>query len=184
MKCSSCKKGSLVAGLIEGQLKVHTCSHCKGNWILVENFVEWKRHNPEHQFSNQDRFEQDLSDTKKALLCPVSGTLMRKFRMSSKHEHRLDYSTAVGGIWLDQGEWELLKSEGLADSLNTLVTQQWQNQIREQKSKKNFSSIYTEKMGAESYAKVKEFRLWLEKQPNKADLRAYLFAEDPYSAEQ
>ncbi len=190
MKCTGCNKGSLLPGYLDGQLKAHMCSHCKGSWILVEDFVEWKKHNPDHHFSGQAIFsgqamlEQDLSDTKKALFCPMSGTLMRKFRISSTHEHKLDYSAAVGGIWLDCGEWELLKSEGLAESLNALVTQQWQNQIREQSAKQNFSDIYKEKLGEEPYTRVKEFRTWLDKQPNKADLRAYLFAEDPYSAEQ
>ncbi len=184
MQCTSCKEGSLLPDFIEEQLKAHICSHCRGVWILIENFMEWKKYNPDYQLSGKAFFEQEVSDTKKALICPVSGTFMRKIRISSEHECRLDYSTAARGVWLDYGEWELLKSDGLADSLNALVTQQWQDQIREQNTKENFRNIYKEKLGEVPYTKVKQFKLWLDKQPNKAELKAYLFADDPYSAEQ
>jgi hypothetical protein len=42
--------------------------------------------------------------------------------------------------------------------------------------------IYHEKFGDDLYAKIKEMRRWLNTQPHKADLGAYLMAEDPYSA--
>jgi hypothetical protein len=42
--------------------------------------------------------------------------------------------------------------------------------------------IYHEKFGDDLYAKIKEMRRWLNTQPHKTDLRAYLMAEDPYSA--
>ena len=107
---------------------------------------------------------------------------MRKLRLSSNTVHRIDYSASVGGIWLDKGEWELLKDEGLAGSLNSVLTAHWQRNIRIDSTKDNFSAIYTDKFGQVSYDKVKELREWLSQQSNKADLRAYLFAEDPYSA--
>ncbi|WP_026957358.1 zf-TFIIB domain-containing protein [Aliagarivorans taiwanensis] len=184
MKCTSCKQGDLTPCFIEGQFRAHTCTHCGGNWILIEDFVAWKERNADYVFAENIAFESDeASDTKKALICPVSGAIMRKFRISSTNEHRVDYSAAVGGIWLDSGEWELLKSEGLAGSLNALVTKQWQNQIKEQSAKQSFSDIYNDKFGDETYAKVKAIRTWLESQPQRADLRAYILAEDPYSAE-
>ncbi|MDO6705534.1 zf-TFIIB domain-containing protein [Photobacterium sp. 1_MG-2023] len=183
MKCTSCKQGHLTPSFIEGQFRAHTCSSCEGNWILIEDFVAWKDRNPDYQFSEQIDFEQESQDTKKALLCPVTGTIMNKFRISAQNDHRVDYSAAVGGLWLDRGEWELLKSEGLAGTLNAVVTKHWQHQIREQSTQHNFRDIYQDKFGAENYAKVKAFREWLQSQPQKADLRAYLLAEDPYSAE-
>lgn len=183
MNCTSCNKGLLKPSFIEGQFRSHTCTHCNGHWILIEDFAAWKERNPTFEFADNISFEAETSDTKKALICPVSGVIMRKFRISSSSDHRIDYSAPVGGIWLDAGEWELLKEEGLAGTLNAVVTQQWQNQIREQSTKQNFSDIYADKFGTDTYAKVKDLREWLNAQPQKADLRAYLLAEDPYSAE-
>ncbi|KGJ91463.1 zf-TFIIB domain-containing protein [Colwellia psychrerythraea] len=173
MKCTSCKKGELIPSFIDGQFRAHTCSNCNGNWILIEDYVAWKERNPQYSFDENTHC--DVDETKQALLCPVSGTIMRKLRLSSATEHRIDYSANVGGVWLDKGEWELLKEEGLAGSLNALLTSHWQRNIRINNTK--------DKFGNESYDKVKELRKWLYQQPNKADLRSYILAEDPYSAE-
>ncbi|WP_111980234.1 zf-TFIIB domain-containing protein [Algibacillus agarilyticus] len=183
MDCTSCKSGALIPSFIEGQFRAHTCSSCGGNWILIEDFVSWKERNPEYAFADNISIEEsEITDTKKALLCPSSGAIMRKFRISSTHHHKLDYSNLVGGIWLDKGEWELLKSEGLAGCLNAVLKQNWQNNIRQNNAKANFAEIYSAKFGDETYAKVKELREWLSSQDKKSDLRAYLLADDPYSA--
>lgn len=183
MNCTSCKNGVLRPSFIDGLFRGHTCTNCEGNWILIEDFVSWKEHNPEHQIPEPSEWSEDtLADTAKALLCPVTGTIMRKFKVSAKTPHRVDYSAAVGGIWLDKGEWELLKAEGVAGSLNNLVTQQWQLNIREESASNTFADIYQSKFGTDNYAKIKEIREWLNAQPQKADLRAYLLAENPYSA--
>lgn len=184
MKCTSCKNGTLIPSFIDGQFRAHTCSNCGGNWILIEDYVAWKERNSDYEFSNDIHFEEtEVTDSKQALLCPVSGTIMRKFRISAENEHKLDYSAVVGGLWLDKGEWELLKNEGLAASLNAVVTQNWQRNIRQNSAKQNFAEIYEAKFGEDTYSKVKEMRAWLSSQEQKADLRAYLLAEDPYSAE-
>ncbi|MFD2178003.1 hypothetical protein [Veronia pacifica] len=183
MNCTNCENGRLEPDFIEGQFRAHTCSACEGNWILIEDFVCWKERHPDYQFAENIEFSADASETKKALLCPVTGSIMRKFRISASNAHRVDYSNAVGGIWLDKGEWELLKSEGLAGSLNAVVTQQWQSRIREQNAEQQFVDLYNDKFGEDSYQKVKSLRDWLNQHPQKADLRAYLLADNPYSAE-
>lgn len=152
--------------------------------MLIEDYVSWKERNPDYTFSEDITvYESEISDSKNALLCPVSGTIMRKFRISAENEHKLDYSSVVGGLWLDKGEWELLKSEGLAGCLNAVVTQHWQKNIRNNNSRQNFSDIYEAKFGTENYLKIKEIRNWLVPQEQKSDLRAYLLAEDPYSVD-
>ena len=180
MKGTSCKNGVLTPSFIDGQFRAHTCSNCGGNWILIEDYVSWKECNP--QFSFDESVKCEVDDTKTAILCPVTGTIMRKLRISSSTSHRLDYSVSVGGVWLDKGEWELLKEKGLAGSLNAVLTAHWQQNIRMSSAKDNFAEIYKNKFGQESYTKVKELREWLYNQPNKADLRSYILAEDPYSA--
>ncbi|MBF7073410.1 zf-TFIIB domain-containing protein [Glaciecola sp. MH2013] len=183
MNCTSCKKGLLQPSFIDGLFRAHTCNNCGGNWILVEDFVTWKEKNPEHEFEECSEWsEEDTADTTSALLCPITGSIMRKFKVSAKTSHRIDYSNAVGGIWLDSGEWELLKAEGIAGTLNNVLTQSWQNKIREKSSTNNFADIYESKFGEDNYAKVKEIREWLNSQPQKSDLRSYLLAENPYSA--
>jgi Zn-finger nucleic acid-binding protein/predicted RNA-binding Zn-ribbon protein involved in translation (DUF1610 family) len=180
MRCTSCKSGELTPSFIDQQFRAHSCTNCGGNWILIEDYVSWKERNPQHKFADIEVSE--LPDSSKAMLCPISGTIMRKLHISKDNSHRLDYSAAAGGVWLDKGEWELLKHEGLAGSLNKILTEQWQGKIREQKSEETFSHLYRTKFGEPDYQKIKELRAWLNANPHKADLRAYLLADDPYSA--
>ena len=42
--------------------------------------------------------------------------------------------------------------------------------------------VYIKKFGLEDYEKIKEIRAWLNSKDNRAELRAYLLAEDPYAA--
>ena len=183
MKCTSCKQGTLTPTFLEGQFRSHKCDNCEGDWILIEDYVAWKERNPNYKFADSISFEEgEAEDSKRALFCPVSGTMMSKHKLSASNDHRLDYSNAVGGIWLDRGEWELLKAEGLAGSLNSVVTQSWQKKLREQTAKEHFEDIYEAKFGQENYAKIKAFREWLNSQKDKADMRAYVVAQDPYSA--
>ncbi|KZN30797.1 zf-TFIIB domain-containing protein [Pseudoalteromonas luteoviolacea] len=182
MQCTSCENGTLKSTLLDGLFRAHTCSNCNGNWILIEDFVAWKERNEDFSFPCSDDTINSV-DSKRAKLCPVSGSIMRKFRVSEKSDFRIDYSVAVGGIWLDAGEWALLKQLDVAGSLNTIATQQYQNQIRERSTIQSFSDIYSDKFGESDYTKLKEIRQWLVNHPQKADLRAYLMAEDPYSAE-
>jgi len=93
---------------------------------------------------------------------------MTKCKITAQSSHRIDYSVSAGGIWLDKGEWQLLKNEGLAGHLNTLVTQSWQNKVRDQTTRDNFGDMYLQQFGEETYQKIQDMREWL--------------AEDPYSA--
>ena len=181
MKCPNCATNSLNPSYLEGLFRAHTCVNCNGNWLLVEDYVAWKERNPEYIYSNEAVFEAE--DTKRALLCPVSGTIMHKYKIAHDSTHKLDYSPGVGGVWLDKGEWEYLKEKNLAGSMNKVFTAQWQKSIRDKNAEITFADIYLEKFGEESYAKVKEVREWLNNHSSKADLRAYILAEDPYSVD-
>lgn len=181
MKCPNCNGAHLVPGFLEGRFRAHTCSRCGGYWLFIEDYVAWKERNPEYKFSQDAMFEAD--DSKQVLLCPVTGAIMQKYRISHDSQHRLDYSPGVGGVWLDSGEWEYLKEQGFAGSINKIFTPHWQKSIRDNNAKVTFADIYKEKFGEEDYAKVKELREWLNNHPCKDDLRAYILAGNPYSAE-
>lgn len=181
MKCTSCKEGVLSPSFLEGLFRAHTCTVCGGNWVLIEDYVAWKERHPEHTFSEKADFE--IEETKNAMLCPMTGSIMQKFRLTHDSDRRLDYSPSVGGVWLDKGEWEYLKQEQLAGSLNSIFTAHWQKSIRDDSAKNTLSELYRERFGEESYTKAQEMREWLNAHPRKADIRAYILAEDPYSAE-
>ena len=179
MKCPSCKTDTLQPCFIESSFRAHTCSACQGNWILIEDFVTWSERN-NADLANTTDTPYELEDSKSALLCPLTGSIMLKYRISADTDHKLDYSPRVGGVWLDKGEWEYLKEQGIASKVNSVFSDHWQKQIRVNDTKATFEALYEKKFGEEDYQKVKELRGWLEASPNKAELRAYLLANDPY----
>lgn len=178
MKCPSCKKDALKAGFLEDGLRSHRCRLCHGDWFLVEDFVAWQERSDAEL--SEAAAEYELEDSRGAMLCPMTGTIMQKYRISNDTEHKLDYSPPVGGVWLDAGEWQYLKERSLAHQVNSILTDQWQRRLREDNAALTFTALYEKKFGAEDYAKVREIRTWLSENRNKAELRRYLLADDPY----
>ncbi len=183
MQCTACNEGKLEKSKIDDLFDAHTCSHCGGHWILIKDFLAWKENNPDFHFDEALDYEQEAVDSVRALFCPVSGVIMSKFKVSSQNGYRIDYSASVGGVWLDKGEWDMLKKDGVAQSLNSIATNAWQHKLRMEEAAKNFSDIYKAKFGEENYLKLKEIREWLIIQPQSIGMKNYLVAVDPYSAE-
>jgi len=187
MKCTHCKTGLLKPTKIDGLFPAHSCSICGGDWILIEDYANWKSKQPDYNFVEniaenviEDNFQVPETNNK-AMICPVSGSIMQKFRLTSSSEYKINYSAKVGGIWLNRGEWSYLKYQGLAGSLNTLLTEPRQNEILQDATKQHLKQIYQDKFGSEDYQKIKEIRHWLNNHEQKHDLLAYLIADDPYS---
>ncbi len=181
MKCPHCKTETLVPSFIDSLFRGHTCNLCHGHWLLIEDYLNWLDQHKSHQFQQDPEFE--LDESKQALICPMTGAIMQKFRIDAESEHKLNYSHAVGGVWLDKGEWSLLKEKGYAGSLNKVFTLHWQKMIRENQTHAKFAKMYRTKFGNMDYERVRIFRHWLEHHPRKSELIAYLNAADPYSAE-
>jgi Zn-finger nucleic acid-binding protein len=182
MKCTSCKQGLLAPAHLDDLLPTHTCTHCGGNWIYLQDYLRWLGRNGEISPADTD-YQVEAQETKQAMLCPKTGRLMLKYRISKNTAHKLDLSPEVNGIWLDKGEWELLKQEGLATRLNAVFTDPWQQNIRTQKTKDVLEALYSNEFGDEGYQKIKDIRKWLNTQPNKEQFLAYLLTEDPYSTD-
>ena len=68
--------------------------------------------------------------SQRALICPESGRLLLRYRVGHGLRFHIDRSPATGGVWLDKGEWEALKSKGLHVSLHLIFTAAYQRQIR------------------------------------------------------
>lgn len=182
MLCPSCKQTSLHYTQFEDDLPCKHCSSCGGSWLLLSDYLPWQAKHETQEIAEATDFHiGEIQESKSALLCPVSGVLMLKFRISSKTDHRLDLSPAANGIWLDKGEWDLLKAEGLTGKLNHIFTAPWQKQIQTESAKEMFEALYAQRFGDEDYQKLKEFRKWLDSK-DRVQMLAYLVAKDPYAA--
>ena len=179
MKCSSCGTGRLEPSYFEGLFACHSCSSCEGDLILLGDFMRWQELNPESDFSPIAEVEVVLEDTSRAMICPLSGTIMTKYRISADTEHRLDLSPTINAVWLDKGEWDLLKKQGLANQLNTIFTNHWQREIRAVETSEVLKELYERKFG-EHYQQIKAFKNVIDTIGNRSEVIAYLLADDPY----
>ena len=176
MKCSSCKNGNLERGYFEGLFACHTCSNCGGDLILLGDFLRWQELNPKAELSVDAKVDVVAEDTSRAMLCPLSGTLMTKYRIAADTEHRLDLSPSINAVWLDKGEWDLLKEKGLANNLNEIFTSHWQRGIREAETAEMLEGMYFKKFG-DRYSEVKAFKDVIKDMKNKAEVVAYLLSD-------
>lgn len=181
MKCTSCNDGSLSSSHLEGLFPCQTCSNCGGNLIMLTDYLRWRDHNEDVDLSTNSSIEVQVQENSKTMLCPITGGIMTKYKISKDSEHRLDLSPIINAIWMDKGEWELLKESGLATQLNNIFTSHWQYDIRSQESADILDALYQEKFG-DNYATLKEFRKTLDTMQNRSEVLAFLMADDPYRA--
>lgn len=189
MKCTSCKIGRLQPGYLDNLFPAHTCDHCGGHYVMLDDYLKWLEHTDD-EIINQaqanshelELVQEQATETKRALICPMHGNIMLKYRISKDTSHRIDINPATNGIWLDKGEWALIKSHGLAGCLNKIFTAPWQKDIKEQSAAEVLAGNYLEQFGEQDYQKIKEIRKWLDGNPKRNLLVAYLAAKEPYSA--
>ncbi|MBN1518353.1 zf-TFIIB domain-containing protein [Candidatus Sumerlaeota bacterium] len=186
MQCTSCNSGTLRPNYLDAALLCHTCDHCGGHWLYLGDYLRWLEQNRDFDIVNDTNTPvqavmDNVAEATPAMLCPYTGVVMLKYRISKDLEHRLDLSPSINGIWLAKGKWELLKREGLAGRLNEIFTSTWQRQIKEGRTRDVMEQKYIEEFGAERYARLKQIRAWLDAQSNRRAMLAYLLDDDPFS---
>jgi len=179
MKCTSCNQGALNPAYLENLFPCHTCSNCGGNLVMLSDYLRWAKDNKDTEFVSDNTKAVEADETGKAMICPKTGKLMTKYRISKDSDHRLDLSPLISAIWLDKGEWELLKQSGLAGCLNNIFTDHWQREIHSDQAADVLTALYERKFG-DDYQLIKDFRAMLNKMESRSEVIAYLIADDPY----
>jgi len=179
MRCSACKNGDLVPAYIEGLFPCHTCDNCGGSLVMMGDYLRWQDQNADIDLNSEPPLEVEAQETSKAMICPKTGGIMTKYLIAKDSDHRLDFSPSINAIWLDKGEWAILKEKGLAGRLNNIFTDHWQHEIRSQASADVLDSLYQKKFG-EHYQALIAFRELLENLDNRSEAIAFLLSDDPY----
>lgn len=179
MKCTACGSGVLVPAYLEGLFPCHTCTDCEGNLVMLGDYLRWQDSNENAQFVSDTSSKIEAQETERAMLCPKTGGLMIKYRIAKGTEHRLDLSPHINAVWLDKGEWDLLKRHGLAGRLNEIFTDHWQSTLRSRASADVLDGLYAKRFG-KNYAQIKAFRALIDGMELRSEAIAYLLADDPY----
>jgi Zn-finger nucleic acid-binding protein len=144
--------------------------------ILLGDFLRWQELNPESDFDVEAEVGVVAEETTRAMICPLSGTIMTKYRISADTEHRLDLSPTINAVWLDKGEWSLLKEKGLAKKLNQIFTNHWQRGVRDTETSEMLDELYARRFGGQ-YEQIKAFKNVIEQMENRSEIVAYLLSD-------
>jgi hypothetical protein len=161
---------------LEPGLTVFECPKSGGLWIPLQAYLSWKEKQPEIPIPASDDHAPAQTDEpkQKALLCPESGRVLLRYRVGHGLPFLIARSPATGGVWLERGEWEALKSKGLHVSLHLICTAGYQRQIRSAVYTQTLTDTFRDRIGAEDFAKVNEFATWLTHHPKGRDICCYL----------
>jgi len=161
---------------IEPGLVVYECPRSGGLWIPLQAYFAWKERQPQASGALPEGGAPVLQDDarQRALVCPESGRLLLRYRVGHGLQFHIDRSPATGGVWLDKGEWEALKSKGLHVALNLIFTAAYQRQIRSAEYVQTLTDAFRERIGAADFSKVAEFGAWLAHHPRRRDICCYL----------
>ncbi|TWO70934.1 hypothetical protein FN976_12845 [Caenimonas sedimenti] len=117
-----------------------------------------------------------VEDHPAARPCPSCARLMQRVRVGATPDFRLDRCAACALLWLDRGEWDALRSAGLATSLEEILSERWQRDLQAQEVRTRRIAQLREKHGAECMEELARMREWLDTQPHRDELLALLRA--------
>ena len=161
---------------IESGLSAYICPKSGGVWIPLQNYLAWQATHRIINSQTPDKYEPlQVADSKQpTLLCPESGRLLIRYRVGHGLNFHIDHSPVTGGVWLDKGEWEALKSKGLHVELNLIFTASYQRAIRSAEYQQALEQSFRDRIGSADFQKVLEFKNWLTDRPNQRDICCYL----------
>lgn len=161
---------------IESGLEVYQCPKSGGLWIPLQSYLAWKERQLPPAAAPTEIGSPVIPDDsrQRPLICPESGRLLLRYRVGHGLPFHVDRSPATGGVWLDKGEWEALKSRGLHISLHLIFTASYQRQVRSSEYVQSMTDTFRERIGATDFAKVTEFGAWIAHHPRRRDICCYL----------
>jgi Zn-finger nucleic acid-binding protein len=171
---------------IEPELSVYLCPQSGGVWIPLDSYLQWKEQHPNAANPVAENNPPALAEDSKqrALLCPESGRLLLRYRVGRGLQFHVDQSPATGGIWLDKGEWEALKANGLHTQLNLIFTASYQRNVRAAEYEQTMEKAFRARLGDADFTRANEFKRWMTEHPLGDEIRRYLgYAVDSEKAD-
>lgn len=165
-------------------LPVMQCPETGGIWLDRQQYDTWRSQQPPSDF-DPDTLAERLATVEfappaedgKAALCPESGRILIRARVDAPQPFYVERSPESGGIWLDRGEWEVLKQVGLHRQIDRLFSADWQVQLREHSQAERQRTATIDKLGAPLAHKVFELAEELQRHPNGDFGVAYLMQQ-------
>lgn len=179
MFCYQCKTENLKPTKLDFGLPALRCEKCAGTHLDLLTYRAWLEDmasDIEQDKANPDTVEIDeLTNTEHALICQHCHKFMLKHRINHQHDNTINVCHTCYNVWLDKGEWELLKQLKIYDKLTEVMSEPWQKHIREQETQQAFDEHY-QKMFGDDFGKIVDFANWLNQHPKASEIRHFLMS--------
>jgi len=134
------------------------------------NYRYWAEQRNEVQKTQSDVAEEPAG----AKHCPKCSGMMTKYRIGNETQNRLELCAHCDEVWLDAGEWDLVKNLDLHNKLSSVFTDAWQRNIRLQKETDNLRAYYSALVGAEAFKRLEDLKQWIDQHEKRGELLHYL----------
>jgi Zn-finger nucleic acid-binding protein len=177
MKSPRDPKATLIQSEIHPGLVAYLCPSTGGYWIDGKHYWEWLLKQPGFPKPLPETQGDPVTvedDSDRPLISPESGHLMRKCRVGSGLDFRIDFDAISRGFWLDHGEYQILESRNLHDELHLICSPEYQVKLIKLQSEKAQSERFDQLLGHEACLKIESFATWLSTYEDQSIPLAYL----------
>lgn len=187
LNCYCCKTHPLKPTKLDYALPALRCEDCHGTYLDLLTYRTWLENNLANieqekrtqESTTGETVEIDaLSNSESALICQRCSKFMLKYRINNEQANTINVCHTCDDVWLDQGEWELLKHLKIQDKLTQVMTEPWQKQLRNQEREQAFKVRYQQLLG-DDFEQVEAFATWLYEHPKRSEIQHYLSAFKP-----
>lgn len=171
---------ALVPVELEPKLSAFQCPVSNGYWIPLQSYMRWFKHQGHQVTPLPEGYKPHCDDDsgRPVLFCPESGSLLQRFRVGHGLSFRIDRSAITGGVWLDAGEWEALKSRNLHEELHLIFTSPYQKKLRSEELEQTVQETFEAKLGEADFQKVVQFKEWMRGHPRAGEILAFLHGHE------
>lgn len=185
LHCYHCTAEPLLPTKLDDTLPALSCKKCQGIYLDLLTYRSWLESHAAHKTSDDSETGEsdkqssktfdasELKNTDNALVCQRCRKFMLKYRINNEHKNTINVCHTCDDVWLDRGEWPLLKYLKMQDKLTAVMSEPWQQQLRNQDREQAFNKLYQQKLGNDFEA-VERFALWLQNHPQKSEIQHYL----------
>ena len=102
---------------------------------------------------------------------------MTRYRVGPRHGgvgFLVDRCASCGGVWLDRGEWDILRRAGLHSLIHLICDDAWQRRVRQQEQAAAAADRLRAALGDADFDRLKQTWAWLADHPSAELLMSYL----------
>ena len=181
MNCPVSRDHPLQPVVLDEKLPAHTCPAGHGTWLSSDTYYAWleRRDQPLPEASGDEEVA-DVEEPDIAKICPECGHIMLRYRVGHEITFDLDHCGNCNGVWFDANEWEHIRLRNLHDKVHRMFGPGWQRQVWIEQRQQARDELYLQKFGATDYEEIKRIKTWLDDNPHRVMLLAFLNDPDPF----